>query len=85
MDHNGLNVGQSNISSDYWQGDEAKFQKTYPQGKDAVFIDEPEYDEELGIWRVQVNLSIADEDNKNAIGAITVELNLSELARRKSL
>ena len=85
MDHNGLNVGQSNISSDYWQGDEAKFQKTYPQGKDAVFIDEPEYDEELGVWRVQVNLSIADEDNKNAIGAITVELNLSELARRKSL
>ena len=28
MDTNGLNVGQSNISSDYWQGDEAKFQKT---------------------------------------------------------
>ncbi|MDE0724371.1 MAG: hypothetical protein OSB62_06685 [Alphaproteobacteria bacterium] len=25
MDMHGLNVGQSNITSDYWQGDEAKF------------------------------------------------------------
>lgn len=86
MDGNGLNVGQSNISSDYWQGDEAKFQKTYPVAPDAVFIDDPEYDDKLGIWRVQVNLSIASkEDAKKTIGAITVELNLSELGRRKTL
>ncbi len=82
MDANGLNVGQSNISSDYWQGDEAKFQKTYPVGADAVFIDDPEYDSDLGIWRVQVNLSVANSETGEAIGAITVELNLSELERR---
>ena len=29
-DEHGLNVGQSAITSDYWQGDEAKFQKTFP-------------------------------------------------------
>ena len=85
MDKNGLNVGQSNISSDYWQGDEAKFQKTYPVGKDAVFIDEPEYDDNLGIWRVQVNLAVSDKEQTGAIGAITVEINLSELGRRKAL
>lgn len=83
MDKNGLNVGQSNISSDYWQGDEAKFQKTFPVGPKAVFIDDPEFDDELGIWRGQVNLSVANEAGQ-AIGAITVELNLSELARRKN-
>lgn len=82
MDKNGLNVGQSNISSDYWQGDEAKFQKTFPLGADAIFIDDPEYDEDLGIWRAQVNLSISDSDNKTVIGAITVEINMSELERR---
>src|SRR3546814_5525775 len=27
MDNRGLNVGQSEVTSDYWQGDEAKFQK----------------------------------------------------------
>ena len=82
MDLNGLNVGQSNISSDYWQGDEAKFQKTFPVGPKAVFIDEPEFDDELGIWRAQVNLSVADKDTGETIGAITVEINLSELQRR---
>lgn len=82
MDSHGLNVGQSNISSDYWQGDEAKFQKTYPVSYNAVFVDDPEYDKELGIWRVQVNLTVSDEEQK-AIGAITVEMNLSELERRK--
>ncbi len=82
MDSNGLNVGQSNISSDYWQGDEAKFQKTYPKAINAVFVDDPEYDSKLNIWRVQVNLAIANENNSKNIGAITVEINLSELQRR---
>ena len=85
MDANGLNVGQSNISSDYWQGDEAKFQKTYPVGHDAVFIDDPEYDDKLGIWRVQINMTVANKNNTDAIGAITVEVNLTELARRRAL
>ncbi|WP_422006127.1 hypothetical protein [Pyruvatibacter mobilis] len=85
MDANGLNVGQSNITSDYWQGDEAKFQKTYPAGPDAVFVDEPEFDDEMGIWRIQVNMAIADETGSQAIGAVTVELNLSELQRRQQM
>jgi hypothetical protein len=84
MDHNGLNVGQSNISSDYWQGDEAKFQKTFPLGSNAIFVDDPEFDKGLGVCRVQVNLSVSDGQG-GAIGAITVEVNLSELARRKAL
>jgi hypothetical protein len=81
MDQNGLNVGQSSITSDFWQGDEAKFQKTYDVAPDAVFIDEPEFDDEMKIWRGQVNLTVTDADGKS-IGAATVELNLTELARR---
>ncbi|WP_186388805.1 MULTISPECIES: hypothetical protein [unclassified Stappia] len=82
MDANGLNVGQSSITSDYWQGDEAKFQKTFPFGVGAVFIDEPEWDEDLRIWHVQLNLTLSDETNATPIGAATVEVNLTELARR---
>ncbi len=83
VDNKGLNVGQSSITGDYWQGDEAKFQKTFPNGAGAIFIDEPEWDEGLGIWRAQVNRTIADTDGKTPIGAITVELNLTELQRRR--
>jgi hypothetical protein len=81
MDANGLNVGQSSITSDYWQGDEAKFQKTFPVGPNAVFIDEPEYDEDTATWRAQLNMTVADEGGK-AVGAVTVDINLTELSRR---
>ncbi len=80
MDAHGLNVGQSNISSDFWQGDEAKWQETYAKGAGSVFVDEPELREDIGIWVVQVNVSI-DQDGR-AIGAATFEVNLTELSRR---
>ena len=84
MDKFGLNVGQSSVTSDYWQGDEDKFQKTFQVGPDAVFIDEPEYHDETKTWRVQVNLTIVDPASKAAIGAATAEINLTELQRRLS-
>ena len=45
MDNKGMNVGQSDVTSDYWQGDEGKWQKTYLVGPEAVFVDEVEMDE----------------------------------------
>ncbi|MEM5494831.1 hypothetical protein [Hoeflea sp. AS16] len=80
MDHNGLNVGQSSITGDFWQGDEAKFQKTYDVSGDALFIDEPEWDDENKIWRGQVSFTLTDSGK--SIGAVTMEVNLTELERR---
>ena len=85
MDKFGLNVGQSSVTSDYWQGDEGKFQKTYDVGPDAVFIDEPEFNDETKTWRTQVNFTIVDPESKAAIGAATAEINLTELQRRLAL
>lgn len=84
-DDKGLNVGQSAITSDYWQGDEAKFQNTFPVGSSAVFIDDPEWDEGLKIWRAQLNLTVTDESGRTPIGAATVEINLTELIRRSAV
>ncbi len=83
IDAKGLNAGQGSITSDYWQGDEAKWQKTFLVAPDAVFIDKPEFDKKTGTWRAQVNMTLA-QDNK-AVGSITVEINLTELARRRAL
>lgn len=81
----GLNVGQSSITSDFWQGDEKKFQRTFPNGPNALFIDEPEFDEETKTWRVQVNVSVPDREHPDTvIGAATFEINLTELERRVS-
>ncbi|MGE3627267.1 MAG: hypothetical protein AB7G34_12940 [Hyphomicrobiales bacterium] len=82
MDNKGLNVGQSSITSDYWQGDEAKYKKTFLVGKDAVFIDDPEWNDDTRTWRAQVNMTIADTTGDGPIGAAVFEINLTELKRR---
>ena len=84
IDAKGLNAGQSSITSDFWQGDEAKFQKTYDVGPAAVFIDTPEFHDATGTWRAQANLTLMNTSGQ-AIGAATVEVNLTELARRKNM
>ncbi len=75
-DDKGLNVGQSDVTSDYWQGDEAKWQKTYPAGPGAVFIDKVEKDESTQRFQSQVSVAISDPDTKKAIGAITVGIDM---------
>ena len=45
MDNQGANVAMSDKTSDYWQGDEAKFKKSYNDGKGGVFVDDVEFDE----------------------------------------
>lgn len=78
MDNKGLNVGQSDVTSDYWQGDEAKFQKSYGAGAGAIFVDEAEKDESTQMLQSQVSLTIADAAG-NPIGAVTLGINLDAL------
>ena len=79
MDAKGLNVGQSDVTSDYWQGDEGKWQKTYGAGDAAaIFVDEAEKDESTQMLQSQVSMTIADESGA-PIGAITIGINLNAL------
>ena len=79
MDNKGLNVGQSDVTSDYWQGDEAKWQKTYLAGPDAVFVDEVEQDESTQVFQSQISMAITDPTSGEVIGAITVGVNVDDL------
>ena len=79
MDNRGLNVGQSDVTSDYSQGDEAKWQKTYSAGPDAIFVDEVEMDESTQTFQSQLSMSIIDPASGEVIGAITVGVNVDAL------
>ncbi len=78
MDSVGLNVGQSDVTSDYWQGDEAKWQMTFQEGAGAIFVDEIETDESTQTLQSQVSIAISDESGA-AIGAVTLGINVSAL------
>lgn len=78
-DAKGLNVGLSDVTSDYWQGDEAKFQQTYPLGRDAIFVDEVEKDESTQVFQSQVSMTVVDPASGEPIGSITVGINVDAL------
>lgn len=79
MDNRGLNVGQSDVTSDYWQGDEDKWQKTFQVGPDAVYVDEVEFDDSAQAFLSQISRTIVDPATGEAIGAITVGVNVEAL------
>ena len=78
MDARGLNVATSAVTSDYWQGDEAKFQETYPKGSGAVHVAEIEFDESAQTYVGQVSLTISDPDTGAPIGAVTFGLSADQ-------
>ena len=71
MDNRGLNVAQSSVTSDYWQGDEAKWQKTFLLGPGAEHVGELGRDESTGSIQIQVSRTVTDH-NGHPIGAVTV-------------
>jgi len=79
MDQVGLNVAASDTTSDYWQGDEAKWQETYPAGAGAVHIGEIELDESTQQYQSQVSVAIVDPETSAPIGAATFGVNVEYL------
>ena len=69
MNNQGTIVAMTDKTSDYWQGDEVGFQKSFNQGTGAVFVDEVNYDQSTRAELVQVSVPVMDGDK--AIGAIT--------------
>ncbi|ARU02939.1 cache domain-containing protein [Yoonia vestfoldensis] len=78
MDARGLNVAAAEATSDYWQGDEAKFSETFPKGPNAMHFGEVELDGSSGEVQAQVSISIVDSTGA-VVGAMTIGINLSTL------
>ncbi|MEO1641178.1 MAG: type IV pili methyl-accepting chemotaxis transducer N-terminal domain-containing protein [Pseudomonadota bacterium] len=79
MDNKGLNVAQSAVTSDYWQGDEAKWQQTYSVGPDAMHISEVEFDDSTGFYQSQASMAVTDPATGEVIGAVTFGINVQSL------
>ncbi len=79
MDNKGLNVGVSDVTSDYWQGDEGKFKKSFGAGASGVFIDDVEKDDSTQSLQSQASFTIVDPASGKAIGAVTFGINVDEL------
>lgn len=70
MDDQGANVGQLGLTSDYWQGDEDKWQKSFAGGKGGIDVGKAKFDKSAGLVLQQVSLPLVDADG-SVVGAIT--------------
>jgi hypothetical protein len=80
MDNQGANVAMTNKTSDYWQGDEDKFSKSFNGGNGAVHIGEVEFDESAQAYLVQVSVPVMEDGS--AIGALTIGVNIDILEKQ---
>ena len=79
MDSRGLNVALSDKNTDYWQGDEPKYQETYQIGPDAIHISELEFDQSTSKWQIQLSLPILNPKTQQLIGAVTIGIDPEQL------
>ena len=70
-------MAMTDKTSDYWQGDEAKFQKSYNGGSGAVFVDEVEFDDSAQAYLCQVSVPV--KDGAEVIGAITIGIDVDKI------
>ncbi len=77
MDNLGANVAMTDKTSDFWQGDEAKFKKSFNGGSGAVFVDDVEFDDSAQAYLVQVSVPVWD--GGQAIGAITFGIDVDRV------
>ena len=79
MDDKGLNVAQSEVTSDYWQGDEAKWQETYGKKSADFNVGAVEFDESTQAFVSQVSFTVNDPATHEPIGAVTVSINMDQV------
>lgn len=79
MDNLGLNVGQSAQTSDYWQGDEAKWKETYGAANSEMHVGDLEFDESTRSYQTQASQLIVDPETGAPLGAVTFGINVINL------
>lgn len=78
-DRLGANVASTNKTSDFYQGDEAKFREAFSDGAGGTHIGELSKDESIQSYAVPVAVPVLDEGI--AIGVLVVAVNVEKLTR----
>jgi hypothetical protein len=80
MDNRGTLVCSIGDVSDYWQGDEANFMRTFGQGQ-FLFVGEPSPDAATaGGWTVPISMVVLDGPTKVGAGTLTLRVSPEMLA-----
>lgn len=76
-DNKGANVAMTVRTSDYWQGDEAKFTEAF-KGDGQVFMGPVSYDDSTEAYLVQVSIPVKADGQKAGVLVVGVNLDMLE-------
>jgi hypothetical protein len=79
-DNQGANVAAFPATTDYWQGDEAKWSESFRQGDGRVFIGDLELDQSTQTYAVQISAPVIDRGE--TIGVLVVGVTIGYLEGR---
>jgi hypothetical protein len=74
MDNQGVNVAISDMTTDYWQGDETPFLGIFEQQHD-YFIDVVEYDQSTQRFQVKLSVPLLNDEGRH-IGALSIGIDV---------
>ena len=78
-DENGLIVGETNKTSDYYQADEQWWIKAYNNGIGRIYFGEIEYDESAHAEAISIYIPVMDFQYNKAIGVIKAVCDITAL------
>lgn len=84
-DRLGLLVAASERTTDYWQGDEAKFSEAFFAINNEAYIGTLQYDQSSQAYQVHISEQIRDPDTKEVIGTLIIGLNIERALLKSDL
>lgn len=78
-DAKGLNVGQSRVTTDFWQGDEDKWQEVVAGGPGAIHISPLREDDSTQTVQSQVSVPVLEPLDGQLIGVAIIGVNVERL------
>ena len=82
-DNQGANVAAYPLTTDYWQGDEEKWQKSFNNGNGEVYVGNIQMDESTHTNAVQISLPMISEGKTVGVLIVGVKLDHIEAAKLK--
>lgn len=84
-DQQGLNVAVSNLTTDYWQGDEAKFVEPFFATTDRPYMGQLAYDQSTQRYQVHISTSVRHPQTDAIIGVLIIGLDIGRALRMENL
>ena len=74
----GLNVAISEVTTDYWQGDERKFSDAFFNRNNRSVIGPLDYDQSAQSYQVHISSQIRNPENNEGIGVLIIGLDIQQ-------